>query len=125
MLYDWEVDYDNMNELKYKVTFSLKAKNNNDIPLEVTSLDLVPDFEDISAGAVKPVRFFSPIDGREVGIPITKLGKNQSIHVRCHALKGFGKMHAKWSPVNIATFRHEPVIIGFLLFLKEIIIDNT
>lgn len=57
--------------------------------------------------AIKPVRMFSPLNGKEVGIPITRLGKNQSVHVRCHALKGFGKMHGKWCPTSIATFRHE------------------
>jgi len=26
------------------------------------------------------------------------------------ALKGFGKMHSKWSPVSIATYQFEPII---------------
>ena len=27
------------------------------------------------------------------------------------ALKGFGKMHSKWSPVSIATYQFEPIIL--------------
>lgn len=55
--------------------------------------------------------YFKALNGqKETGIPIVKLGKNQAVHVRCHALKGYGKMHAKWNPTNIAAFQHEPEI---------------
>jgi DNA-directed RNA polymerase II subunit RPB3 len=99
-----------MDDLKTKAVFTLKQKNLSDVPLDVTSLDLQPEYGQLGDDAIRPVKFFSPVDGREVGIPITRLGKNQSVHVRCHALKGFGKMHAKWTPINIATFKHEPVL---------------
>ncbi|CAD8087817.1 unnamed protein product [Paramecium primaurelia] len=109
-MYDWEADADSIDDQKIKVVFTLRQKNLNDTPLEITSQHLEPEFGQVGEMAIRPVRMFSPINGKEVGIPITRLGKNQSVHVRCHALKGFGKMHAKWSPINIATFRHEPEI---------------
>ncbi|CAK71738.1 unnamed protein product (macronuclear) [Paramecium tetraurelia] len=96
-----------LDDQKTKVVFTLRQKNLNDAPLEITSQHLEPEFGQVGEMAIRPVRMFSPINGKEVGIPITRLGKNQSVHVRCHALKGFGKMHAKWTPINIATFRHE------------------
>ena len=88
-------------------------KNTDDRAREVTSMDLEPEHGNIGPNAIRPVKFYSrkhmhillALDPtQEVGIPIVKLGKNQSVYVKCHALKGFGKMHAKWSPVNIATF---------------------
>ena len=45
-----------------------------------------------------------------MGIPIVKLAKNQEIRVRFEVQKGIGKMHAKWSPVSLATFMPDPEI---------------
>lgn len=60
---------------------------------------------------VLPVHFSSDlIKGKSIGIPIVKLAHNQEIKVRFEVQKGIGKMHAKWSPVSLATFRTEPDI---------------
>ncbi|CAK84336.1 unnamed protein product (macronuclear) [Paramecium tetraurelia] len=71
----------------------IEIKNLNDAHLEIKSQHLEPEFGQMGEMAIRPVRMFSLVNGKEVGIPITRLGKNQSVHVRCHALKGFGKMH--------------------------------
>ena len=39
-----------------------------------------------------------------------KLAKNQQINIRFDVQKGIGKMHAKWSPVSLATFQPDPEI---------------
>ena len=58
-----------------------------------------------------PVPFYSQInEGEKVGIPIVKLAKNQSIKLKFEVQKGIGKMHAKWSPVSLATFTPDPEI---------------
>jgi DNA-directed RNA polymerase alpha subunit len=60
---------------------------------------------------VLPVQFYSGINKEEkVGIPIVKLAKNQEIRVRFEVQKGIGKMHARWSPVSLATFMPDPEI---------------
>ena len=38
-------------------------------------------------------------------IPLLRLGPRQRIHVRGVALKGQGRVHAKWSPVCAVPFR--------------------
>lgn len=108
--FDWEFDADTTDDQSIKTVFTLKQKNLMDAAVEVTSLHLEPEYGQIGEMAVRPVRVFSPVTGHEVGIPITRLGKNQAVHVRCHALKGYGKMHAKWSPTSISTFKHEAEI---------------
>ena len=58
-----------------------------------------------------PVSFYSDTQkSKEVGIPIVKLAKNQQISLRFDVQKGIGKMHAKWSPVSLATFQPDPEI---------------
>lgn len=43
-----------------------------------------------------------------MGIPIVKLNRNEQINIRFDVQKGTGKMHAKWSPVSLATFQPDP-----------------
>lgn len=43
-------------------------------------------------------------------IVIARLKPGQSIHVECHAVKGLGKEHAKWSPVSTAFYRLKPQV---------------
>lgn len=38
------------------------------------------------------------------------MAKNQQINVRFDVEKGIGKMHARWSPVSLATFQPDPEI---------------
>ncbi len=44
-------------------------------------------------------------------IVIGKLRQGQEIELLCYAVRGFGKIHAKWSPVCTATYRLKPDII--------------
>ncbi len=59
---------------------------------------------------VAPVIFRAIDDKEEVGIPIVKLSQNQKINLRFDVQKGIGKMHAKWSPTTIATYRPDPEV---------------
>lgn len=43
-------------------------------------------------------------------ITIAKLALNQKIKAQCLAVKGIGKLHAKWNPCATAVFQHEPII---------------
>jgi len=43
-------------------------------------------------------------------IIVAKLRPGQSIEVECHAVKGIGQTHAKWSPVATASYRLLPEI---------------
>lgn len=56
-----------------------------------------------------------PLGAEEVGpvhddIVIAKLAPGQVINLECHAVKGVGKAHAKWSPVSTAWYRLLPRI---------------
>ncbi len=58
-----------------------------------------------------PVKFQSGVDQyKNVGIPIVKLNRGEQVNVRFSVQKGIGKMHAKWSPVELATFQPDPDI---------------
>lgn len=56
-----------------------------------------------------------PIGMKHPDITITRLGPGQSIELEAHAVKGIGKVHAKWSPVGTAWYRMLPEV----LLLKE------
>mmetsp|Transcript_5010 Transcript_5010/g.18184 ORF Transcript_5010/g.18184 Transcript_5010/m.18184 type:complete len:353 (-) Transcript_5010:806-1864(-) len=43
-------------------------------------------------------------------ILLAKLATHQEIELECHAVKGLGKTHAKWSPVSTASYRLLPKI---------------
>lgn len=63
--------------------------------------------------AVQAVNFCSSkeeYDSYDEGIRIANIGKGQRLRIRCVAIKGIGKMHAKWQPVATAFFQHEPDI---------------
>nr|CAB3491936.1 unnamed protein product [Digitaria exilis] len=49
-------------------------------------------------------------------ITIARLGPGQAIELEAHAIKGIGKVHAKWSPVATAWYRMLPEVV----FLKQI-----
>lgn len=60
---------------------------------------------------VIPVEFYSDSQStKPVGIPLVKLARNQQINIEFDVQKGIGKMHAKWSPVSLATFQPDPEI---------------
>jgi DNA-directed RNA polymerase alpha subunit len=60
---------------------------------------------------VKPVEFKATNDKtKHVGIPIVKLNKGEQVNIRFDVQKGIGKMHAKWSPVSLATFQPDPEV---------------
>ncbi|KAL0916987.1 hypothetical protein M5K25_014543 [Dendrobium thyrsiflorum] len=76
--------------------------------------------------STKPRRFTSfsrsqASSGRPIGmkhrdIIITQLGPGQSIELEAHAVKGTGKVHAKWSPVGTTWYRMLPEV----KLLKEV-----
>ncbi|THH04709.1 hypothetical protein EW145_g5319 [Phellinidium pouzarii] len=43
-------------------------------------------------------------------IVLAKLRPGQTIMLECHAIKGYGREHAKWSPVATATYRLHPSV---------------
>ncbi|KAG0465838.1 hypothetical protein HPP92_020002 [Vanilla planifolia] len=59
---------------------------------------------------------FSGIGMKHNDIIINKLGPGQCIELEAHAVKGVGKVHAKWSPVGTAWYRMLPEVI----LLKEL-----
>ncbi|KAK3158156.1 hypothetical protein QOZ80_2AG0133590 [Eleusine coracana subsp. coracana] len=54
-------------------------------------------------------------------ITIARLGPGQSIELEAHAVKGVGKVHAKWSPVATAWYRMLPEVV----LIKEIKGDDA
>ncbi|KAJ4755134.1 DNA-directed RNA polymerase family protein [Rhynchospora pubera] len=57
-----------------------------------------------------------PLGVMHKDITIARLGPGQTIELEAHAVKGIGKVHAKWSPVATAWYRMLPEVV----FLKEV-----
>nr|CAB3452695.1 unnamed protein product [Digitaria exilis] len=57
-----------------------------------------------------------PLGVKFKDITIARLGPGQAIELEAHAVKGIGKVHAKWSPVATAWYRMLPEVV----FLKQI-----
>ncbi|KZV36216.1 hypothetical protein F511_14234 [Dorcoceras hygrometricum] len=53
----------------------------------------------------------NPIAPKHDDIIIAKLGPGQEIELEAHAVKGMGKVHAKWSPVATTWYRMLPEVV--------------
>lgn len=102
-------DHDDILELE----FCLDVKCSRNETLYVTSNDLVLDPR---YPEVHPINY-SPLSTNNVTqindqlpIVLCKLKQGQELKLRAYATKGFGKDHAKWSPVATATFQYVPDI---------------
>ncbi|WVZ73352.1 hypothetical protein U9M48_021668 [Paspalum notatum var. saurae] len=62
-----------------------------------------------------------PLGVKFKDITIARLGPGQAIELEAHAVKGVGKVHAKWSPVATAWYRMLPEVV----ILEEIKGDNA
>ncbi|KAF9764468.1 DNA-directed RNA polymerase II subunit RPB3 [Nosema granulosis] len=74
------------------VEMEIDVSNTTDTPLNVTCKDIRCEDDDTFIKS-------TPV--------IAKLGKNQSLKVKCIARKGTGKMHSKWSPVTVVGFEYD------------------
>ncbi|PHJ19321.1 dna-directed rna polymerase ii rpb3 [Cystoisospora suis] len=105
------------------VHYALDVVSDQDESLHVTHRDITPDHaaRGAAGGAAggdlldlsipMPVPLLKEMQQKELdGIPIVKLRKNQAINMRMTAIKGIGKIHAKWSPVATASYKFEPHI---------------
>ncbi|CAN6204972.1 unnamed protein product [Urochloa humidicola] len=52
-----------------------------------------------------------PLGVKFKDITISRLGPGQTIELEAHAVKGVGKVHAKWSPVATAWYRMLPEVV--------------
>lgn len=81
--------------------FLLEKENTEDSLLGVYSSDFVP-ISNINT-SFKLVSFHNS----ENGILLCKLAKGEKIKLKCIAIKGTGKEHAKWSPVCTVSYMPE------------------
>jgi DNA-directed RNA polymerase II subunit RPB3 len=51
------------------------------------------------------------VDQSERGVVLVHMKQGQVLHFEAIAVKGVGKLHAKWSPVSTVTFQYLPSII--------------
>ncbi|KAK2194710.1 bifunctional DNA-directed RNA polymerase [Babesia duncani] len=99
------------------VDYVLESKCTDDSKV-VTHFDIVPEMGgsgrgDSSIPMPVPRQDFSNFAGSTEGIPIVKLKRGQSLHMKLTATKGLGKFHAKWIVANVGysteprfTFNH-------------------
>ncbi|CEM33041.1 unnamed protein product [Vitrella brassicaformis CCMP3155] len=80
-----------------------RCDDSGDLPVYHT--DIQPGQE--GADVPMPVQ---PGQDEHGGILLTKLAKNQRIKLHLTAIKGSGRVHAKWMPVQTACFRRDPII---------------
>jgi DNA-directed RNA polymerase II subunit RPB3 len=95
------------------VTFDLDISNPGPEETKtVYSSDLITQTEGIEVigySSKEETALGSSDDAR--GIVIAKLGIGQRLRIRAIAKKGVGKIHAKWSPVAVATYTFEPKVV--------------
>ncbi|TBU07496.1 subunit RPAC1 of DNA-directed RNA polymerases I and III [Hamiltosporidium magnivora] len=93
-------------EEKNTLIFTLKIKNNQKEIKTVYSDDLVwiPKGEQKSTFKNNEPFFLKRV-------PITKLSCGQELDLEIYCQKNIGKVHAKWSPVSLASYRLMPKIL--------------
>ncbi|KAH0484333.1 MAG: uncharacterized protein KVP18_001863 [Porospora cf. gigantea A] len=91
--------------VKCTVQFSLDIMCDGD-EVTVTHLDIQP----VASGYSTRIPMPMPQGEGAQGIRICKLRKGQRLKCTLTAVKGIGKLHAKWIPATPAVYRHEPRI---------------
>jgi DNA-directed RNA polymerase II subunit RPB3 len=98
---------DSCEHCSVELKLNVKCTDDN-TNMEVTTNDLITNNND-----VRPALVWEEEEEEHTekpGILIVKLRKNQEIKLRATALKGIGKLHAKWSPVATVTYQIVPEI---------------
>jgi len=103
VIYSRDCDCDSYCEL-CSVTLTLHARCTGDEIMRVYARDLVVDPARANKWVGNPV--ITDPDGQ--GTVIAKLRKGQEIRMKCIALKGIGKEHAKWAPTSAVAFEYDP-----------------
>ncbi|KAG6541008.1 hypothetical protein Mapa_017581 [Marchantia paleacea] len=134
--FEYKADDENANEkntivFKLNVVCTRKGDRVNNASVKSEQLIWLPEgsempfdtktkFTAFGCGQDKLPEFASdPICSRYPDITIAKLRPGQAIELECHAVKGIGKTHAKWSPVATARYRMHPEIV-----LTEVLEDD-
>jgi DNA-directed RNA polymerase II subunit RPB3 len=102
-------------------TLTLDVAFNEDADDELITTVTSADLKSVE-GNVDVVHFANEKEANssyEDGITIVKLGKGQRLKVVCHAIKGIGKEHSKWSPVSSCALKYEALVT-----LNEDILDQ-
>ncbi|KAM3157476.1 DNA-directed RNA polymerase II subunit RPB3 [Botrytis cinerea] len=86
------------------VTLTLHARCTGDEIMKVYARDLVVDPQRANKWVGNPV--ITDPDG--LGPVIAKLRKGQELRMKCIALKGIAKEHAKWAPTAAVGFEYDP-----------------
>ena len=91
--------------------FVLNVENKEDITKNITTNDIkVFDKEGVEVDKKTHKHIFPPYkhtDGSEHHTLITKLKKDEELHVEFRAAKGIAMDNAKWSPVSTASYTYE------------------
>ncbi|KAA8569200.1 hypothetical protein EYC84_000869 [Monilinia fructicola] len=103
VIYTRDCDCDGNCEL-CSVTLTLHARCTGDEIMKVYARDLVVDPQRANKWVGNPV--ITDPDG--LGPVIAKLRKGQELRMKCIALKGIAKEHAKWAPTAAVGFEYDP-----------------
>ena len=93
-----DVDYDTM----------IQQYETDEPNITITSRDLISSDE-----MVQPVHFSTEEEDQvatDKGITIIRIGRGQALKLKCVAVKGIGKEHAKWSPVATVAMKYDPIV---------------
>jgi len=111
-------NYNDNSILELKLSLNVRCEDPEET-LYITSNDIIPDPE---YPQVQPIDYKTKsslkntnIVNDQIPIVLCKLRHGQQLKLRAVATKGFGRDHAKWSPVSTVVFQ----------FLSEIKIDET
>uniref|UniRef100_A0A7S2Y381 DNA-directed RNA polymerase RpoA/D/Rpb3-type domain-containing protein n=1 Tax=Fibrocapsa japonica TaxID=94617 RepID=A0A7S2Y381_9STRA len=87
---------------------AMRPDHESDLPLTVTSQDLVSNNPDVQA-----VHFASADEqqqSQDAGIALLKLARGQAIKLTAIAKLGTQKEHSKWCTCCVATYQYDPII---------------